>query len=948
MAETDKSQDKTEPKAEGDKLPVDKLPADKKPAFDAENPQFRQDSRRQQEQSAGELKKTESALPGLRVEKPVAAGDSSSGTQAYLSWSNQSLDSALRHLDASRRAAELRLSQINSGGDRAQINVYQLLKDKILPELKASGRIPADMEVYPSQPQSPTDKVGGDFLLVNRKTGEFQFLDVTLRTDKNNVFGLRQGGVIIVENQLFDRMGALKTDEGGEVGEKAKELRSNLEAQIEGLSRQKSPFKLGADGTPLPSLSPKSAEETIAEINRLSSWAREKAKAAGASDPGFREMADIIDRSSKHSQIANVEKASPKLQESARKVSESEVLKYIYSKYKNSQYPAQNPGKESDVKLHKDGRIKMLAENGDRLDGGAMSEHLEAALKTLVNQKNMLAGLSNEQLKGMGADISSFAKLKGEERANAIEKALKSQPKFKAEAGKLMEKLFDLKSIVGNGGAVGGARPVISDNIISRLQSRNEETLLGLEKKSEGAPQTNLPGQKSEAGAKAAAAMKERGLTSSAEELASYHKNEKFESGKTSKSLVETMELLVLDQESQRTWKEGELESFKKLLDAYKDQNHPEHEKAVGELNKYIEEKNAEESARESASRASEMQERLKGNESFERLSDQAKMTDALKQLVERMDRLPKVAKEQGEFLTQQLKSAMRKQLSVSTDNKLPEGLRGLRVQLSEGAAIRVVDTPQGPVVEVPAKMLKDNPRAAVAEIYANASGICMLDLLNEKDNRALAMEALKPTLQKIVAKAEQIVQAQEKAMTEKAPARLGSEQAASERPAQIQDKRSIVTSFDGENLTFGSEKFHMATEIEALKRERENKVKDLSREAKEAREKAEKSKHADDIARANQMEAALAAERQNLRLASELQQSLQGQRGPAQQERARQIIKESADRALNEHFSRGNGSGANLSRFAAIAMVLSSALFLFAETSHAQSRPDSYDGRFR
>lgn len=346
------------------------------------------------------------------------------------------------------------------------------------------------------------------------------------------------------------------------------------------------------------------------------------------------------------------------------------------------------------------------------------------------------------------------------------------------------------------------------------------------------------------------------------------------------------------------------------------------------------------------------IQSQLAGNPTFVRLSDEARMNEALKQFTDRaLQRMPESNSERADFLSKQLKAAMRKQLNVLTDANLPEALRDLQIKVVDGDA-KAPAVVQGKIgepatIEIPAKLLNRDPRGAIVDVYTQASGLSILELLQIKGNRTVTMQSLQPMLEKIAGQAETIVGARSLALANQEKPQITSETAASDRKIKLDPRKPLLTSWDGENLSFGAESFHVKSEIEKLEKERESRVKDLEEQYKKARELADSSKKAEDIAKAQALETQLAAERQSLRVLSELKVAMNGERGRAAQERARNLVRTAADRAIEERLNPKEGSGAPISRASAIAMVVSSlAAMYFAGSAPAQA--ETYSGSFR
>jgi hypothetical protein len=201
--------------------------------------------------------------------------------------------------------------------------------------------------------------------------------------------------------------------------------------------------------------------------------------------------------------------------------------------------------------------------------------------------------------------------------------------------------------------------------------------------------------------------------------------------------------------------------------------------------------------------------------------------------------------------------------------------------------------------------------------------------------------------LNKIAGQAEKIVGARSAVLANQEKPTISADAAASDRKITFDPQKPLVTNWDGENLTFGGEKFHISTEIDKLERERDSKVKELEEKVRQAKELAESSKKQADVEAAKALETQLNTERQNLRVVSELKLAMNGTRGQTAQDRARSIVKTAADRAIEERMRPGEGGGAPMSRAAAAAMVITAVAFMYVGTT-GPSRPDTYESNFR
>ncbi|MBX9686006.1 MAG: hypothetical protein K2X27_04840 [Candidatus Obscuribacterales bacterium] len=929
-----------------------------KPADLSPQGTFEDQKRDSDAQRAAAGGKGSSGLPELSItgDKEKEGSDKSTpvkeAPKAADSWSTADLKQAIQYLERIKISGARTVG--STAGDRAQENTYRTLSDSILPTLKREGKISADWEIFPSQAQSPGDKVGADFLLVNTKTGAFHFLDATANPNKENVFRLRADGVILVDNALFDQFGSLKVDNPDMTGIRATDLRDDMLRQIESLTKSKTPFRLGTDGTPMPSFSNKATDEQgKAQIQRLTEWANAQAKSSG--NPGdFRDMADKVGRAYTHIDRAAREVKSPKMAESIREASEREIARFVYAKYKDEPYKAvDSKANNNPMRILKDGKMLMDGEGGVIHDGGKLPEHVEEARKNLVSEKALLSRLTNKELAAMGADTSSFEGLSGADRTNAIEKAVRTQPKFRSEVSKLMSVFMDNRAIIENGGAVGEGRPVIAESIIAKLKGQTKEGLLKEGPKATDKPATAASTEtktETETASKSPSLTEnlENKLAKSAEQLSVYLDNAKVDPASPSKDVRDAIEILIEGQNTRRAanpadkelWPKAELDHLVKLNDAYKDSAHPQHTEAVRELNAILNKK-ADAAEAKAVKEADLALAQLKGNPTFENLNNETRIADTVKTLNDRiMGKIP--AQNKGEFMANQYREAFRKQLGAATIADLPDSIKYLKIDFVQGMGTEVKVTANG-TIEIPSTMMKFHPKKVIADVYAHVSGQSMLHILNQGENSHLTARSIKPIVDRISTKAVEIIEARNKGAAAK-PAAISSDAAASERKVELAKDSATVTAWDGENLTFGSEKFHIKAELEKLNRERETKIKGLEEELRVVKSKQKPTDA--DLSNMKELETRIAVEKQNARVASDLHQALSGNRGTAAQAKASELVKAAADKAIADHLGKKGGSGGSLSRSAAVGMVLSTlATMYFASAKPAMA--DTYEGSY-
>ena len=376
--------------------------------------------------------------------------------------------------------------KIVSGGARTQLTIWTMLSGEngIVSRLQKEKRIGPDWQVYPTEAGSPLDRAGGDYLLVNTKTGDFHFLDATSNPEKSNVFELRKPGVIYTENNLFDVSGALKIDDpSSTVRNKATNFKPNLEDQIIYMTQQPAAFRLGADGPPLPSLTRVSEADATTQLTQLVDWA--KAKARNSADTRERsdwlDMANVVERARKYSNIQATQVASPELGTSLDAVTKVELINYAMGKLGRLEYG--RPSKVAPVSevqiVSKDRTVMLKTKSGEYYNGGNLDVSIETARREFLDLNRLSKSLSNTHIDALGGDSKALKGLNGADRHAAIEQQMRTNTKFQNNVRSLSQVFMNDQNVIRNGGATGGNAPVILENISSKLRSRTEESLLG-------------------------------------------------------------------------------------------------------------------------------------------------------------------------------------------------------------------------------------------------------------------------------------------------------------------------------------------------------------------------------------------------------------------------------------------------------------------------------------
>jgi len=210
-------------------------------------------------------------------------------------------------------------------GDERQQQIFQALRDKVLdapgpggaPSLASQG-----WEIYQSAKDSPADKAHMDFVLMNRKTGQYYFLDSTAK-DKNTG-DLWRRGIIKYSGSDFD--GGAATDA----------YLDKLGKQLRDLTSKQSPLNL--NDFPPPSL--KKLDTDQATMQSLEDF---QARLRSSGNPEMRRYAQDIQRSTDHTNTAARVEATPQSKQDAfnaqAQQARTEVMRELLSALATSKEP---------------------------------------------------------------------------------------------------------------------------------------------------------------------------------------------------------------------------------------------------------------------------------------------------------------------------------------------------------------------------------------------------------------------------------------------------------------------------------------------------------------------------------------------------------------------------------------------------------------------------------
>lgn len=385
-----------------------------------------------------------------------------------------------RLLDASVE----RINKSNANIEKVQHQVffYRTVQSALV-ELKADGLIDRHWQIYPSQYESPADKAGADYILLNRANGSLYFLDPSSNRQKTegevdkNVFSLRQQGVIHYEKFWYDEGGSLKSDDP-RLGDDIKSFRQELKDRLQFLAQAKAEFNLLSNQFPLPSLTVKTGAETRAELESLVRWAEVQAASGTSAERAlFGEMALVISRAYRHTDKVERTQTSDLFAARVEKSIQKVLLDYyIFGKdslRNSSSHPTVTPIRSPANSIVFDGADGVVYKAGES------QELFSKAWQNLINGRGLAQSLTNQQLKEWGVDISRFKGLSAENRALELSKLYSEDSEFGKRADELGRRIHADRTMIERGGSLGNSQPIFLQALRDRLSVFSQDALLG-------------------------------------------------------------------------------------------------------------------------------------------------------------------------------------------------------------------------------------------------------------------------------------------------------------------------------------------------------------------------------------------------------------------------------------------------------------------------------------
>ncbi len=433
------------------------------------------------------------------------------------------------------------------GGESLQVDMFKIVKNQ-LDELKKAGQIGRDWEVYPTTLGSGADQVGGDFLLINKMSGEFTPLDVTSNSEKRNIAAIRADGVIRFEPKWIDAMGALKRDpsEPFAIRDAVSQFEFDLTARLRRLTSK--PMLLNLREAPFPSLFPSSdSAVTKKEIETFVTWLRQKANSHRAGSPErtlFHDYANVLESGALGYEKAKSAKqpAPPEFNKQVRHCADDAVLDFASRRALGGKLERPMVTAKSNVSL-KDGLIN-LQESANVIHVGENIERiLNESRSRMFDLKAIADGLSEARMKQLRAKFPRDSERQLLERVrDAVQ-----------ESGRLI------------GTRTGDNYFPVIDDLMARLRRKTAEELL------ESKPATNVVTQSSQA-ASSNSLTKPDSVHNTVFEFKVWCRDNlgthQFEE-MTPSDVVVAMQMLLTERSSNREWTTVQLDWFTNLLKGF-------------------------------------------------------------------------------------------------------------------------------------------------------------------------------------------------------------------------------------------------------------------------------------------------------------------------------------------------------------------------------------------
>lgn len=363
--------------------------------------------------------------------------------------------------------SERRINRNQDHQDYVQNHMRSMLNS-----LKAQGKIERDWEVYPTEAGSPADAIGADYVLVNRRTGEFHMLDATSNDAKfskpldHNVSEMREQGLIYYEKPWFDAMGKLRTDptEPAEIRDGVAQFQRGLRDQLIGLTH--SPSLLNFAEAPFPSvLKLEDATSKQTEINNFISWLDGKAKSAPEVVDAnlFEDFSRTLKRGAgRHADKTAATQFSPELNQRVERAAEKVIVSIAVSAELGRPMESSRSGAaKSDIRHFQQENRVNLERDGVIYQSKDMEGVLMEARGRMLRTDQLEQSISKGQMKELRTKYPNLT----DERIVA----------------KVISRIVNLSNEISTGGLLPDGRRPMVDEVVNRLRGNTAGNLLGEE-----------------------------------------------------------------------------------------------------------------------------------------------------------------------------------------------------------------------------------------------------------------------------------------------------------------------------------------------------------------------------------------------------------------------------------------------------------------------------------
>lgn len=394
----------------------------------------------------------------------------------------------LQALEADKKAV---LSSLNRG-DTNQLGVYKVLSRL----LEQSGYKDLGWEVFPTEQHSPADKVGADFLLINKTTGDMHLLDATTNPNKNAP-AIRRSGVVYFDKAWFDPIGTLLPP--SEISAARQIGRSTFESDVLQVlhdtagSSSRSPLNINE---PFPEFRKIGNAETLADITTFVQHLRNKA----ANSPDkllLEEYAKVLEQGASSWQNRNVNaQRNEAFDRTLNQSVQQAILRWILEGGPRADYSVRRPGRSEPVQLIGDKHAPYdftakevwfterpgETDPGTIVQGGKISSILEAQrleLLTLLNAPKVEAPhRSLERATSDAARERAEAELKVARRGEKLRERIEKRG---GRVSDVTQALTNWQHVIVRGGATGERDPLIIFDALGEMNKRKTDALLGIE-----------------------------------------------------------------------------------------------------------------------------------------------------------------------------------------------------------------------------------------------------------------------------------------------------------------------------------------------------------------------------------------------------------------------------------------------------------------------------------